>query len=323
MPCKVSVIVPVYNAEKTLAACLGNLVHQSLPEMELILVNDASTDGSLKILLDCERAFSDKVILVNLEHNSGPGGARNAGLAYASGTYIGFVDSDDIPDTHMYEKLYQTAVDGGYDMVDGAYYDEEKDLLILQTGDNCCGMLNGEKRSELVAGGGFLWSRIFHRDLLKGLSFRENIILEDLETLMLLFMRTQNLGRVRDIIYKHCASPGSASKVTAPIPYQNAILNAIEALASSILPLEQYSDIQDAVEYTIMHLYLCGVINVLHPDNKLEPSLQCAFLSELRKLRFQYVQQPYGQNKYAKQKFSDDDRQIIEQADAGEFYFNN
>ena len=63
MPTKVSVIVPIYNAQKTLAACLGNLVHQTLPQIELILVNDASTDQSLQIMLDCERAFPDKVIL--------------------------------------------------------------------------------------------------------------------------------------------------------------------------------------------------------------------------------------------------------------------
>ena len=53
MPIKVSVIVPIYNADKTLAACLGNLVHQTLPEIELVLVNDASTDRSLSIMLDC------------------------------------------------------------------------------------------------------------------------------------------------------------------------------------------------------------------------------------------------------------------------------
>ena len=98
MPAKISVIVPVYNAGQTLAACLGNLVHQTATDLELILINDASTDNSLQILLDCERAFPEQVIVVNLEQNSGPGGARNAGLVYATGEYIGFVDSDDIAD---------------------------------------------------------------------------------------------------------------------------------------------------------------------------------------------------------------------------------
>lgn len=71
MAVKVSVIVPVYNAAKTLPSCLGNLAHQTLTDIELILVNDASTDQSPDILLDCEREFSDKVIVVNLEQNSG------------------------------------------------------------------------------------------------------------------------------------------------------------------------------------------------------------------------------------------------------------
>ena len=118
MGAKVSVIVPVYNAAKTLAPCLGNLVHQTLPGLELILVNDASTDGSDTILAACEQQFPENIILINLEENLGPGGARNVGLSYASGEYIGFVDSDDLADPTMFETLYAHAKEGNYDMVD-------------------------------------------------------------------------------------------------------------------------------------------------------------------------------------------------------------
>lgn len=304
MSVKVSVIVPVYNAEKTLTACLGNLMHQTLPDIEFILVNDASTDQSLSILLDCERAFSDKVILINSERNSGPGGARNIGLSYASGEYIGFVDSDDVPDIAMYEKLYQRAVSGGYDMVDGLYFNEETDTLVLQTADNCTGVLDAFKRSELISGGGYLWSRIFKRELFEGLVFRENTILEDMETLMLLFMRTRRLGTVKELVYKYCASSGSASKLSNPVRYHCAIRDAMAAIADTILPLDDYAGVQDAIEYSILHLYQCGLVNALYPDSDLAPQQQKMYIMELRELRHRYVRHDHKQNPYVKEKIT-------------------
>lgn len=318
MSVKVSVIVPIYNAAKTLPACLGNLVHQTLEEIELILVNDASTDQSLDILLDCEREFSDKVIVVNLEQNSGPGGARNAGLCYASGEYIGFADSDDIPDIHMYERLYKLASRGSYDMVDGAYYNENTDTLILQTGDECTGFLDAEKRCKLIAGGGYLWSRLFRRELFSDLHFRENTILEDMETLMLLFMRTKKLGTTRELVYQYCAANNSASKLSDPARYQKAIADAMRAIANTLLPLADYSGVQTAVEYSLLHLYLCGIVNTIHPNHALPPMVQHAYLSELKQLRCQYVKLSYEENPYVHQKFSADDLQVIKNIDLQE-----
>ena len=92
---KVSIIIPAYNCEKTLVECLGNVVHQSLKDIEVIIVDDASTDGTWNIIAECERQFPDLIMAIKSEVNSGPGGARNIGLMYASGEYIGFVDSDD------------------------------------------------------------------------------------------------------------------------------------------------------------------------------------------------------------------------------------
>lgn len=101
---KVSVIIPVYNVEKYLEECLNSVVNQTLREIEVILVDDGSTDGSLKIL----RTYAQKdsrIILIEQE-NGGAGTARNAGLAVARGEYLSFLDSDDKFEAEMLKRAY-------------------------------------------------------------------------------------------------------------------------------------------------------------------------------------------------------------------------
>lgn len=312
MSAKISVIVPVYNAEKTLAACLGNLVHQTFRDLELILVNDASTDNSLSILLDCERAFPDQVILVNLEENSGPGGARNAGLMYASGDYIGFVDSDDIADVTMFEKLYQCAVSGNYDMVDCIYYDEARESFIQQTDPANAGTLDLQKRIELMAGGGYLWSRLFRRELFDGITFREHTILEDMEILMLIFLRTGQLGVVAEPLYRHTAPPDSASRPTDPVTYQKAVTETMTAMATLFLSREDYAQMQEVIEYSVLHLYYGGITHILHAAPPIPASMRDRFLAELRQLRFRYVTIPYENNHYLDRIFQEKDIELMQ-----------
>lgn len=100
---KVSIIVPVYNVEKYLGACLDSLANQTLKEIEIICVNDGSTDGSLGILE--EYAKKDKRIKVMDQKNAGRSAARNAGLKKATGSYIMFCDSDDEFDLSMCERM--------------------------------------------------------------------------------------------------------------------------------------------------------------------------------------------------------------------------
>lgn len=106
---KVSIIVPVYNMESYLAECLDTLVEQSLDEIEIIVINDGSTDRSQEIIDDYVYRFSDKIRAFSIP-NSGLGMARNYGIKKARGKYVGFVDSDDVVDLKMYEKLYKFAL---------------------------------------------------------------------------------------------------------------------------------------------------------------------------------------------------------------------
>ena len=101
---KFSVIVPIYNAENYLSQCLTSIIEQSLKDIEIILVNDGSTDNSVAIIHQFIQ--KDKRILFETQDNSGPGIARNVGLKIAQGKYIAFVDGDDYLALNCLEKLY-------------------------------------------------------------------------------------------------------------------------------------------------------------------------------------------------------------------------
>lgn len=101
---KISIIIPVYNTEKYLKECIDSILSQNFEDVEIICINDGSTDGSLEIL----KSYSQKIKLVNKE-NSGAGDSRNIGLNLASGEWILFLDSDDFLEENALAKLYNKA----------------------------------------------------------------------------------------------------------------------------------------------------------------------------------------------------------------------
>ena len=125
---KVSIIIPVYNAEKTLCRCLDSLVVQTYEDVEIILVNDGSVDSSRNI---CE-TYRDKysqIILINQE-NAGPATARNVGIDSASGKYISFVDADDYVECGMIEEMVNAAETNHAEMVICGYDQEHSGVIV-------------------------------------------------------------------------------------------------------------------------------------------------------------------------------------------------
>ena len=126
---KISIVSPVYNVEKFLARCLDSLVKQTLQDIEIILVDDKSTDKSLEICREYEKKDS-RIKVLELDDFLGVSAARNAGLKIATGEFIGFVDSDDYIDLAFYEKLYNSAIkndaDIAYSSIIRKYPNKEK-----------------------------------------------------------------------------------------------------------------------------------------------------------------------------------------------------
>lgn len=111
----VSTIIPVYNSGEFLEECIISLRNQTLQEIEMIFVNDGSTDNSLDILKKYQ--VMDNRIKVISQKNSGPSAARNRGIELAKGEYISFIDSDDWIDKNMYEVMYNLSKDGKIDLI--------------------------------------------------------------------------------------------------------------------------------------------------------------------------------------------------------------
>lgn len=119
---QLSIIVPVYNTEKYLSKCLYSIIGQTMQDIEIICVDDGSTDSSPHILKDY--ADKDKRIRVIHQENGGLVSARKAGVKAANGIYIGYVDSDDWVEPEMYERLYDCAMENRADMVSSGYFFE-------------------------------------------------------------------------------------------------------------------------------------------------------------------------------------------------------
>ncbi len=126
---KVSVIIPIYNAEKYLRKCLDSVCAQTLEDIEIICVNDCSPDNSLEILK--EYASKDnRIKIINFEENKGASTARNAGLKIAGGKYISFVDSDDSISSDFLDLLYNKALTTNADIIKG------EDLINIKEDDS-------------------------------------------------------------------------------------------------------------------------------------------------------------------------------------------
>lgn len=260
--CKtVSIIIPVYNMETYLAECLGNVVHQTLGDIEVILVNDASTDDSLSILRECEAAFPDRVRVIDSPVNLGAGGARNFGIQAAKGEYIGFVDSDDRIDVTMYEKLYTKAKETNSDVADCGYYKQADDLAMLHTSDELTGMLTIEKRKQLIVSGGYIVSKIFRRGLFedKNLRFRKKVILEDADFLTYLYTVIDSIANVKEVLYFYRDNGASSSNVKTTDKYYYNICEAMRAIYEKMQQIPDYEAMREAVEYELIQMYSYGV----------------------------------------------------------------
>lgn len=185
---KLSIIVPVYNmaAGGKLEFCLNSLVNQTISDYEILAVDDCSTDNSLEILRLYERKYPEKFKVIASPVNKKQGGAKNLGLAQASGEWIGFIDSDDWVTEDFYEKLITRGEETGADMVGCDYHlvhehSMEIGQIVPNNKPSQAGVLTKEKYRSLILDSGSLVVKIYRRHIILDYPnrFPEGIFYED------------------------------------------------------------------------------------------------------------------------------------------------
>ena len=260
---KVSVIVPVYNTRKYLRECLKSLEKQTIDSIEIIMVNDGSTDESFSIMEEFVRKHPDRFVLINKE-NGGQATARNLGIKQSHGEYIGFVDSDDKVDINMFQKMYQAASCGNYDYVECHYHyvQEQKDgsLKELETRGNIRAYRN--KKDMFIDPQVSPWNKLYKRELLinNHIEFPEGVIYEDTSFYIKsipYIKKAKYLDEKLVYYYLHGSSTMNANK-SAKV---GDIFKVFEDYLGFYKDRKLYEEYADELEYFTTKIILCSSLS--------------------------------------------------------------
>ena len=255
---KVSIIVPVYNVEKYINRCLDSLVNQTLKEIEIIVVNDESPDNSEEIIIEYQKKYNN--IKYYKKTNGGLSDARNYGIKYASGEYIGFVDSDDYVDLSMFEKLYEKAFKENLDIVvcDSIEVYNDKTILKKSNFNYSDSVIKNYIISPPMA-----CTRLYKKYIFDQVKFTKNIFYEDLYLNPGLINITKKIGFLNEGLYFYIQRSGSIMKQKK---YDSKLLDIFKVLKHNKDVLnDKYPN---EIEYLyISHLLRTASLRFLDYDN--------------------------------------------------------
>lgn len=202
----ISVIVPVYNVEPYLRRCVDSILHQTYRNLEILLVDDGSTDGSGTL---CDAyARQDARVRVIHQNNQGQAAARNHGIDRARGQYLSFADSDDFMEARMLETLYQDAVEAGVMLAVVGYRKvSDAGAAPAPAGGTGPEIMSGKEAIDSLLLteeiGDFPWNKLYDRRLFDGIHYPEGYIFEDLGTTYRLVERCPRISFRREALYNY------------------------------------------------------------------------------------------------------------------------
>lgn len=207
---KISVIIPVYNSEAYLRQCLDSALNQTLSDIEIICINDASDDGSLEILREYEQK-DKKITVIDKKINEGANLARNAGLAIAKGEYIAFLDSDDYLDLNAYETAFKETKEKDLDILSFGWesFPTESNWDKYKSSPSQKYFENDSVDAWFYCGTGSninIWNKLYKRSFLigSGVCFKSDLkCAQDYYFNMRIFPRAQKIEFVPDKIYNY------------------------------------------------------------------------------------------------------------------------
>lgn len=240
----VSIIIPVYNGEKHIEKCITSIINQSYENIEIIIVDDGSTDKTVEILEKCKKV--DRRIKYYSQNNSGPSVARNKGIEVSSGEYIAFVDSDDTIKEDYIELLLKTIEKGNFDIVACGYTDISiygitnlNDFYIDKV------IIDKEKfiNNIFTGVGGTLWSKIFKSKIIKDNNIKMNeeiFICEDMLFVLEYVTKCTSFGAIKENLYNYNRINDDSISSKINFTYYNNLIKVMN-LIENILEENHYS----------------------------------------------------------------------------------
>ncbi len=283
----ISVIVPVYNVENYIAKCLDSILNQTFSNIEIICVNDGSTDNSRKILeeyknKDCRIKIVDK-------KNGGLSSARNAGMKVATGEFYSFIDSDDWIDITMLEKLYNNMLEHESDISICAVHqfdetnqkiDDSNPYYTLEyfdkTFDNRA-FSYVDTKPFIMDVCVMAWNKLYRRSLIEECQaqFPDGLIFEDGPFFFTIFFKTQKVSIVRDFLYYYRINRKNSIIQKAGKKFLN-VIDVAEIMYSKIKNIPDFED----VKYTFFRK---KVEDFIYRFEHLNPKYKTAFAKKLAK----------------------------------------
>lgn len=258
MKIKVSVIIPVYNTEDYLKECIESLVNQTLREIEILIVNDGSTDSSLEIMKEFKNKYPN-IIKIFDKVNGGQASARNYALPFAQGEYLGFVDSDDWVDSTMYEEMYKKAEKEDADIVICDMVDHFPDRTV------CYPSSRFENKFKVTPSA---CNKLFKRSLVKEDVFPVGLWYEDFEFTTMQLMKTDCISVIHKGLY-HCHCREVSTMYNNNSEKNQDILVVLEHLVEYVEKNGWYEKYKNVLEYLyIDHVLITSINRVQKQTNE-------------------------------------------------------
>lgn len=241
---KVSVIIPVYNVGNYIEKCLDSVVNQTLEDIQIIVVNDGSTDNSENVINKFIKKYPNKIEYYKKE-NGGLSDARNYGLNYVTGEYVGFVDSDDYIDLCMYEKMYNLAKKEEADIVECDFSWVYPDKTKIDTG------IEYRTKEDLFINSRVMaCNKLIKKEIIKGITFPKGLRYEDVEFFYKLLPNVNKILLAKEPLYYYIQRESSISNL------QNERTAEIFIILNNILEYYKENNIYDKYKSELEYMYI-------------------------------------------------------------------
>lgn len=288
----ISVIVPVYNVERYLGKCIDSIINQTHKDLDIILVDDGSTDRS-GIICD-EYKEKDMRIKVLHQKNAGPSVARNHGLEVARGSYIGFVDSDDYIAADMYENLYKSMKTGIDIACCGTVNIRKRKTIICCKTDNERIFIAEDMIFELLKGDYISFSvcdKLFRKSVIGNCRFLQNRLCEDLPFTYQVMKKSKGVINIGKNGYFYCYRENSRSKSGFSLKRLDYIFFTRDIYKDVNITFPQLSRMAEYRYFINMDFLICQIEN---SRNKKDYMKELARLKQvLKHMRLRIITNPF------------------------------